>query len=174
MKNKNDRSLKIAWAPWRMEYIRAPKPSEPGSCIFCIKPDQENDKENLILYRGEHVFVIMNLYPYNNGHLMIVPYRHISEYSALSKEERHEMADVTAMTLDILKHVLYPNGFNVGYNLGEPAGAGIAEHIHQHIVPRWTGDTNFMPVLGHTKVMVDGLIECWTELKKAFETYKQK
>jgi ATP adenylyltransferase len=84
------------------------------------------------------------------------------------------MADVTAMTLDILKHVLYPNGFNVGYNLGEPAGAGIAEHIHQHIVPRWTGDTNFMPVLGHTKVMVDGLIECWTELKKAFETYKQK
>ena len=156
-----------------MEYIRTPEKDKPQGCIFCNKPKDDSDKEDLILYRGKHVFVIMNRYPYSNGHLMVVPYRHISDYNALTKEELYELSDVTQMVIEILKNNMMPSGFNVGFNIGESAGAGIAEHIHQHIVPRWNGDTNFMPVLSHTKVMVEGLTECWTELKKAFDEYKQ-
>ena len=160
------------WAPWRMEYIRTPEEDKPKGCIFCTKPKDNKDKEDLILYRGKYVFVIMNRYPYSNGHLMVVPYRHISDYSTLTKEELYELSDVTQMVIEVLKNNMRPNGFNIGFNIGESAGAGIAEHIHQHIVPRWNGDTNFMPVLCHTKVMVDGLTECWTELKKVFDKYK--
>ncbi|MBN2780428.1 MAG: HIT domain-containing protein [Candidatus Marinimicrobia bacterium] len=161
------------WAPWRMEYIRAPKNEKESGCIFCCKPKEKCDQENLILYYGKHVFVIMNRYPYNNGHLMIVPFRHLSDYMALTPEERHEMADVTAMVVDILTRKLHPDGFNIGFNLGISAGAGISEHLHQHVVPRWNGDTNFMPVLGQTKVMVAGLTDYWLELKQAFETYER-
>jgi ATP adenylyltransferase len=160
------------WAPWRMEYIRTPQDEKPKGCIFCSKPKDDIDKEDLILYRGEHVFVIMNRYPYNNGHLMVVPYRHLNDYSDLTQEELAEIGNVTQIAIEVLKKKMSPQGFNVGFNIGESAGAGIAEHIHQHIVPRWTGDTNFMPVLCHTKVMVDGLTECWLELKKEFDTYK--
>ena len=171
MGNDKKNSFAHVWAPWRMEYIRIPEEDKPKGCIFCNKPKDNKDKEDLILYRGKHVFVIMNRYPYSNGHLMVVPYRHISDYSILTKEELYEISDVTQMVIEVLKMTMHPQGFNVGFNLGESAGAGIAEHIHQHIVPRWTGDTNFMPVLCHTKVMVDGLTECWTELKKAFNEY---
>ncbi len=173
MGNDKKNTFAHVWAPWRMEYIRMPEEDKPKGCIFCNKPKDNKDKEDLILYRGKHVFVIMNRYPYSNGHLMVVPYRHISDYSTLTKEELYEISDVTQMVIEVLKMTMHPQGFNVGFNLGESAGAGIAEHIHQHIVPRWTGDTNFMPVLCHTKVMVDGLTECWTELKKAFVEYKQ-
>lgn len=174
MSNKDNKNgfAKI-WAPWRMEYIRMPQEEKPKGCIFCNKPKNKNDQEDLILYRGEKVFVIMNRYPYNNGHLMVVPYRHLSDYGALSAEELNEIGRVTQICIEVLKSTMQPQGFNVGFNLGESAGAGIAEHIHQHIVPRWTGDTNFMPVLCHTKVMVDGLNECWLGLKKAFDEYKQ-
>jgi len=175
MKNNNNKnSFAHVWAPWRMEYIRMPREDKPEGCIFCNKPKDEKDQDDLILYRGKHVFVIMNRYPYNNGHLMVVPYRHLQDYNDLNKEELLELAEVTQMTISILKKKMSPQGFNVGFNLGESAGAGIAEHIHQHIVPRWTGDTNFMPVLCHTKVMVDGLNECWMELKKAFDDYVGK
>ena len=175
MENKNNKnSFAHVWAPWRMEYIRMPREDKPEGCIFCNKPKDEKDQDDLILFRGKHVFVIMNRYPYNNGHLMVVPYRHLQDYNDLTKDELMEMAVVTQMTISILKEKMNPQGFNVGFNLGESAGAGIAEHIHQHIVPRWTGDTNFMPVLCHTKVMVDGLNECWMELKKAFDEYVDK
>ncbi|MDZ7821867.1 MAG: HIT domain-containing protein [Candidatus Marinimicrobia bacterium] len=116
----------------------------------------------------------MNLYPYNNGHIMVVPYRHLSDYCEMSPEERHEIADVTAICIEVLSRVMYPNGFNVGFNLGRSAGAGIDDHIHQHIVPRWDGDTNFMPILGHTKVVVDGLKETWKDLKKEFDKYGER
>lgn len=169
MKNKNENSFAQIWAPWRMEYIRTPQSEKPKGCIFCNKPTEDIDKENLILFRGAHVFVIMNRYPYNNGHLMVVPYRHLSDYSDLTKEELTEIGEVTQLCIAVLKKTMGPNGFNVGFNIGESAGAGIAEHIHQHIVPRWVGDTNFMPVLCHTKVMVDGLTECWWSLKKEFD-----
>ncbi len=173
MKKNKSNSLEYIWAPWRMEFIRASKDEGSKKCIFCSKPKKNKDKDNLILYYGKHVFVIMNRFPYNNGHLMIVPYRHLSDYNLLTKKERYEISDVSAMAVDILTKQMHPNGFNIGYNLGECAGAGIADHIHQHVVPRWIGDTNFMPVLGHTKVMVDGLTECWLELKHAFDTYNQ-
>ncbi len=170
-KDNKKKNFEQMWAPWRMEYIKTPKENKPKGCIFCNKPKEDSDRENLILYKGKTVFVIMNRYPYNNGHLMVVPYRHLSDYNALTEEELLEIAKVTQMTLDILKRNMHPQGFNVGFNLGESAGAGIAEHIHQHIVPRWTGDTNFMPVLCHTKVLVDGLCECWDELRSEFDKY---
>ncbi len=171
MSNNKKSGFENIWAPWRMDYIRMPEEEKPKGCIFCNKPKDNKDKDDLILYRGKHVFVIMNRYPYNNGHLMVVPYRHLDDYNALNDEELLEMSQVTQMCINILKSKMRPQGFNVGFNIGVSAGAGIAEHIHQHIVPRWTGDTNFMPVLCHTKVMVDGLNECWLGLKKAFEEY---
>lgn len=170
MNSKNEKkNFAHVWAPWRMEYIRMPKENKPKGCIFCDKPLDKKDKDDLILYRGKTAFVIMNRYPYNNGHLMVVPYRHLSEYSALTEEELLEIGKITQITIKILKKTMNPQGFNVGFNIGESAGAGIAQHIHQHIVPRWNGDTNFMPVLCHTKVMVDGLTECWSELKEEFD-----
>lgn len=168
---KNKKNMDYLWAPWRMEYIQTPKDEKNADCIFCSKPKEKSDRKNLILHYGKHVFVIMNLFPYNNGHMMIVPYRHLSDYHDLSREERHEIADFTELCLDVLNNVMHPDGFNIGFNIGEAAGAGIAEHIHQHIVPRWIGDTNFMPVLGHTKVQVDGLEETWLKLKETFDNH---
>ncbi len=154
------------WAPWRMEYILSEKPE---GCIFCDKPAQNEDRKNLILYRGASCFVIMNYYPYNNGHLMIVPYRHVSALEDLTEKERNEMMAVLSHSGKILKKVMQPEGLNIGMNLGKTAGAGIDDHLHFHIVPRWNGDTNFMPVFGHTKVLPQGLVESWEELKPGFK-----
>jgi ATP adenylyltransferase len=153
------------WAPWRMEYIMQEKPS---GCIFCDRPREERDRENLILHRGEHAFVIMNFYPYNNGHLMIVPYRHTADLSSLSEAERLEMMELLGRCTAILTAEMHSQGFNIGMNLGRVAGAGIDDHLHFHIVPRWNGDTNFMPVTGHTKVLSQGLIESWEALRPHF------
>ncbi|MBN1996581.1 HIT domain-containing protein [candidate division KSB1 bacterium] len=152
------------WAPWRMEYILSEKPKE---CIFCKKPKQNRDRENLILFRGKLCFVIMNYFPYNNGHLMVVPYRHTSELPDLNAQERTELFDVIAHSVSVLQ-VIKPHGMNIGMNLGRTAGAGIDDHLHFHIVPRWDGDTNFMPVTGHTKVISQGLYESWEMLKPHF------
>ncbi|OPZ67371.1 MAG: AP-4-A phosphorylase [bacterium ADurb.Bin478] len=153
------------WAPWRMEYILQEKPS---GCIFCDKPKQDRDRENLILHRGAGCFVIMNFYPYNNGHLMIVPYRHIADLAALTAAEQSEMMTLLGRCTTILTQQMRPHGFNIGMNLGRTAGAGIDDHLHFHIVPRWNGDTNFMPVTGHTKVLSQGLQESWDSLKPWF------
>ena len=162
--------MDILWAPWRIEYILAPKAE---GCIFCDKPKQDQDPENLILYRGHHCFVIMNFYPYNNGHIMIVPYRHIDNITALNADENSEIMKLLQESTRILKQVMHPDGFNIGMNLGRVAGAGIDEHIHFHIVPRWNGDTNFMPVTGHTKVNSQGLRESWQALEPHFCALKQ-
>ena len=154
------------WAPWRMEYILS---SKPAGCIFCDKPQQNTDRENLILYRGETCFVIMNYYPYNNGHLLIVPYRHISNLEDLTTQEQAEIMSVLAKSNEIIKETMNPDGLNIGMNLGKVAGAGIDDHLHFHIVPRWNGDTNFMPVLGHTKVLAQALYESWDSLMPHFE-----
>jgi len=158
--------MDIIWAPWRIEYITQPK--EPG-CIFCIKPSENQDKKNFILLRGERCFVIMNFYPYNNGHLMIVPFRHISDIAELTVDEKLEMMDLLALSKEALQKTMSPNGFNIGMNLGEVAGAGIKDHLHFHIVPRWNGDTNFMPVCAHAKVVSEGLAETWEKLRKALD-----
>lgn len=161
--------MKKLWAPWRIEYIRSPK--EDG-CIFCDKPAGDNDREDLILYRGEKVFILMNLYPYNNAHLMIAPYIHVDNTEELDADTYKEIMVLADQSMEILKETIDAQGFNFGANIGAAAGAGIEEHIHFHIVPRWAGDTNFMPVLGHTKVEVQGLQECYDLLRPHFDCIK--
>jgi ATP adenylyltransferase len=155
------------WAPWRMEYISQTKPK---GCIFCVKPAENRDKENLIIKRGENCFIILNFYPYNNGHLMIVPYRHLADLSDLTAEEKMEMMDLMGRSADILKKALKAEGINIGMNMGRTAGAGIDDHLHFHMVPRWNGDTNFMPIVGHTKVISQGLFAAYDALKPHYET----
>ncbi len=154
------------WAPWRIEYISAPK---ADGCIFCAKPDDDKDRKNLILYRGNHCVVLMNLYPYNNGHLMISPYEHVSNPMELGENKLNEIMKISTKSMAVLSEKLKAEGFNFGANIGKAGGAGIEEHIHYHIVPRWTGDTNFMPVTGNAKVMVEGLLETYDKLKPGFD-----
>ena len=157
--------MKKLWAPWRIEYIRSEK---DYGCIFCDKPKMDY-KEGLILVKGKTIFTLMNLYPYTNGHLMVAPYRHIDSFHELDNSEKIELLEHIDKSVMVLKEVMNPDGFNIGANLGEAAGAGIKDHIHFHVVPRWAGDTNFMPVLGHTKVQVQGLRDCYDSLKPHFD-----
>ena len=153
------------WAPWRIEYIRTPK---PAGCILCDKPKEDSDAENYILYRGKLNFVMMNSYPYNPGHLMIAPYRHVANLEDLSPDELHEHFEIVSRCVRVLKQAFSPAGFNIGMNLGRVAGAGIDDHIHSHIVPRWQGDTNFMPVISGTKVVNQALAETYQALRGKF------
>jgi ATP adenylyltransferase len=160
------------WSPWRSQYIDSFKnENEKDECVFCemINEDPE-DLTNLIIDKGPLTFTVLNLYPYNNGHLMVVPYRHTSEFISLTREENLEIMEKMRAAYDALKETLHPGGFNMGLNLGRAAGAGIHEHIHFHIVPRWNGDTNFMPTLGEVKVISQDLIET---KKKLLAAYKQ-
>ena len=150
------------WAPWRIAYIQS---APESSCILCQKPRENNDEVNLILYRGQYNFIILNAFPYNPGHLMVAPYRHIANLQDLGDEETKEHLDIIKKGLELLKKVTEPTGFNIGLNVGKVAGAGIAEHIHTHIVPRWEGDTNFMPVLSDTKVISEALISTYKRLR---------
>ena len=151
------------WAPWRIEYIEMEK-SE--GCIFCEKPRENRDASNYILYRGKRNFVILNNYPYNPGHLMVAPYRHVGYLEMLTDEELGEHFDIVRKSTKLLRAVFEPAGFNIGINMGKVAGAGIEDHIHTHIVPRWDGDTNFMPVLSATKVMPEALASIYQRLKE--------
>jgi len=148
-----------------MEYIRMAK---PVNCILCDKPKEDKDDINRILYRGRHNFVMMNNYPYNPGHLLIAPYRHVAGLDELTAAELHEHADITKKCLQVMKNVFNPNGFNIGVNMGKVAGAGIADHVHSHIVPRWQGDTNFMPVVGDIRVIPEAVDETYRQLKASF------
>ena len=146
------------FTPWRREFIEqagAAAPSAKPGCFLCEKPAEggERDRESLILYRGRRAYVLLNLYPYNSGHLMAVPFRHVPAYDELTVEEVAELASLTQHALRALRSATGAQGFNVGMNLGVVGGAGIAAHLHQHVVPRWGGDTNFMPVVGQTKVL---------------------
>jgi ATP adenylyltransferase len=148
-----------------MAYIEVPRAE---GCVFCTKPEADDDREQLILHRGRHCFVVMNLFPYNNGHLMVVPYRHTADLTSLTPEEQAELMSLTQLSLRALQEAFRPDGFNLGMNLGHVAGAGIAEHLHQHLVPRWNGDTNFMPVIAETKVLPDALYGGYDKLLDAF------
>jgi ATP adenylyltransferase len=156
---------KPLWAPWRIEYILGEK---SGECFLCRAFKEDQDRENLVLKRAKTCVVVMNRFPYNNGHLMIVPLRHIDAIERLTPEEQRELMDLTARSVEILKQVMNPQGFNIGLNLGEAAGAGLKDHLHQHIVPRWAGDTNFMPVLGDVRVIPQALLELYDRLAPAF------
>jgi ATP adenylyltransferase len=152
------------WAPWRIKYIQTAKAGVEG-CILCDKPKENNDEENYILYRGEKNFIILNSYPYNPGHLMVAPYRHVASLEELTKEEIHEHFEIVSRSVKVLGQVFKPSGFNVGINLGKVAGAGIDDHIHTHIVPRWQGDTNFMPVVSDVRIVPEALAETYDKLK---------
>ena len=151
------------WAPLRIEYIQMEKPK---GCILCDKPKENKDALNYILYRGDKNFVIMNSYPYNPGHLMIAPYRHIANLEELTEEEQHEHFEIVSRGIKLLRQAFNPAGFNIGINLGKIAGAGIDDHFHTHIVPRWQGDTNFMPVLSDVRVVAEALAETYKKLKE--------
>ena len=155
------------WAPWRIRYIEQADAKGKG-CILCDKPKENKDTENYILYRGKKNFVILNSYPYNPGHLMIAPYRHLDSPEKLSDEELREHYEMVRNSLAVLREVFKPGGFNVGMNLGRVAGAGIADHIHTHVVPRWGGDTNFMPVLADVRVLPEALTDSYQKLKGKF------
>ncbi len=158
--------MKRLWAPWRMEYVLQKKPE---GCILCDKPkEQGKERENLIVHRGETCFIIMNYYPYNNGHVMVVPYRHTADLMLLNANEQSELISLVAKSSDILKRAFRAQGMNIGMNLGSVAGAGIDDHLHFHVVPRWNGDTNYMPITGHTKVLSQGLYESWEILRGYF------
>ena len=154
------------WAPWRMEYV-----SSPGdrSTIFEDKIASDDDRDALILYRGKLSVVIMNLYPYNNGHLLVLPTRKVERMEDLSDDEMAEIMRLSKRSMSIIRQKMSADGFNLGLNIGKAAGAGIGEHIHFHIVPRWSGDNNFMPAVGNTKVMVQGLEDTYDLLLPEFE-----
>jgi len=154
------------WSPWRMEYIVSRKGE---GCIFCDKMADSDDQANYILHRGETCYVMLNLYPYNNGHLMVSPYRHVPSLEQLEQNELTEMMLLVNRSLKALREAMYPNGFNIGINIGKAAGAGIEGHVHIHVVPRWHGDTNFMPTLSRTRVIPELLEETYRKLKAVWE-----
>ena len=158
------------WAPWRMKYIKEGIDKPELGCIFCTKPalSRDRDRENLILCRGVHAFVMMNAFPYNNGHLMVIPFQHTSSMDDIDAGVAAELWALLAKSRQALSKAFNPDGFNIGINLGRSAGAGIDTHLHVHIVPRWNGDVNFMPVFGETKVISQGLEDAYEALKGFF------
>jgi len=158
-------SVENLWAPWRLEYVTGEKPE---GCVLCAKAGEADDDAALVVARGTHVYVVLNLYPYNNGHLMVVPYRHVAELEELTREESAEAQRMLERAIRAARVALSPGGFNVGLNLGEAAGAGIAAHLHWHLVPRWQGDTNFMPVLADVRVMPQHLTTTLRLLRDAW------
>lgn len=155
------------WRPWRMGYVSRVEEEREAECIFCSKPAAGDDRANLILHRGRACFIIMNLYPYNTGHVMVSPYRHVSELEELSEGERGELMELAVLAVRAIKEAMRPQGFNLGMNLGKSAGAGYDEHLHLHVVPRWQGDTNFMPVLAGSKVMPESVEDNYRRLLEA-------
>ena len=158
------------WSPWRMEYILRGSDGEARGCVFCDLPaaDAADDEANHLLARGEVSFVLLNAFPYNPGHLMTAPYRHVGDYEELTAEELAEMTAFAGRAIRAMREESGPHGFNLGMNLGQVAGAGIADHLHLHLVPRWGGDTNFMPVVGRTKVLPELLAETYRRLRPHF------
>jgi ATP adenylyltransferase len=157
------------WAPWRLEYVKDASKDSEDTCIFCAKPAEDDDEANLIVHRGERCFVILNLFPYTNGHLMVAPYEHLATLQDLDAETTGEMMDLAKRAIEVLEDRYSPQGYNVGFNQGRVAGAGVEHHIHMHVVPRWGGDTNFMPVLADTRVMPQSLEESYKTLRGGFD-----
>ena len=155
------------WAPWRLAYVKDAAQDAEEECIFCAKPRAGDDEENLIVHRGEHSFVMLNKFPYTNGHLMVAPYDHTGRLQELGSETVAEIMALAQRAMDRLEQVYAPNGYNVGFNQGRVAGAGVEHHIHMHVVPRWGGDTNFMPVIADTRVMPQTLEQSFEALRGA-------
>lgn len=154
------------WTPWRMQYILRERTK---GCVLCEAALADDDAAYFVVSRGEQCFIIMNIYPYNSGHLMVVPYRHVAHLEDLDDEALAEVMCLVRKCTTLLNHVMHPEGFNVGFNIGKAAGAGIHEHLHVHVVPRWVGDTNFMPVLGETRVMPEMVVDSYRKIRTALE-----
>ena len=159
--------MKTVWSPWRMEYID--NPDKPLGCVFCREAAREDGPENLIVARGANAFVILNRYPYTSGHLMIVPYSHLPTLETLDASTRAEIMELANRAVAVLRLVYRPDGFNLGINIGSAAGAGIADHVHLHVVPRWTGDTNFMSTVSETRVLPEDLPATYARVRSAWE-----
>jgi ATP adenylyltransferase len=159
------------WAPWRLDYIKSDK---TGECIFCTQPALGNDQEALIPHRGERCFVILNAYPYNNGHLMVAPYAHGGNLEDVDDETSLELVSLIKRCMRALAGAYRPEGYNVGLNQGRIAGAGMADHVHFHVVPRWGGDTNFMPVISDTRVLPQSLADSQKAVREAFLTLESR
>ena len=155
------------WAPWRLAYVKDASKDIEEECIFCAKPAAEDDEANPIVHRGERCFVMLNLFPYTNGHLMVAPFEHCGRLQDMPPETTAEMMALSQLAMDRLEQVYEPHGFNVGFNQGRVAGAGVLHHIHLHVVPRWAGDNNFMPVIADTKVMPQTIEQSYSVLKGA-------
>lgn len=153
------------WTPWRSLYVAGPKIE---GCVFCTIAAQSADRENLVLYRGAYNFILLNLYPYNTGHLMVAPYAHVARFDALPPGVASELTYLSQYAIGVVERALRPDAFNLGMNLGKVAGAGVEAHVHQHVVPRWSGDTNFMPLVGQTKVMPETLEQTYDKLLAAW------
>src|SRR5215211_6672306 len=156
------------WAPWRLPYVKDASKDSTEGCIFCTAPAENDDRGNLIVHRGERCFVILNKFPYTNGHLMVAPYEHTATLQELDTDTVAELMALSQRGMKALESSYSPHGYNVGFNQGRVAGAGVEHHIHMHVVPRWGGDTNFMPVLGDTRVMNQTLQDSFETVRKAF------
>jgi len=159
--------MKPLWAPWRMRYLEGKEPL-PEGCLFCVKQQME-DKQAHILHRGRCCYVILNRYPYNNGHMMVVPYAHLARMVDVDPQTLDEMMTLTQLSLRVLREAYRAEGFNIGMNIGKAAGAGVADHLHLHIVPRWAGDTNYMTIVGETRVLPEGLEQTYERLQPLFQ-----
>ncbi|MEW6717767.1 MAG: HIT domain-containing protein [Chloroflexota bacterium] len=158
--------MKHIWSPWRMKYIQEHNLVE--GCVFCEAQSHEDGPDNLIVFRGRRAYVILNRYPYTSGHLMIVPYKHLPSLENLDKKTRDEMMDLVVEGIRVLREMYAPQAFNIGVNIGEAAGAGVAEHVHMHIVPRWTGDTSFITTLGETRVLPESLEDTYDRVSSGW------
>jgi ATP adenylyltransferase len=164
------------WSPWRSKYIDSFKPGgdKEEGCLFCRINDEKKDKENYVIHRSTHCFIVMNLYPYNSGHLMIVPYIHSSTLNELDDETYLDCMKMVNLSCEVLKDCIYPHGFNIGLNIGRVSGAGIDEHVHFHLVPRWNGDTNFMPVLNEVKIISEFMDITYEKIMKSLTSFLRK
>jgi ATP adenylyltransferase len=160
--------MEYLWSPWRMTYIQNNKPDD--ACVFCLALQEPDCLENLIVWRGEHAFVILNRYPYTSGHLMVVPYAHRASLELLDSATRAEIMELATQAIQVLGEVYTPEGYNLGINIGKVAGAGVASHVHLHVVPRWGGDTNFMTSLGDTRVLPETLEDTYLHVRDAWES----
>ncbi|HET6510771.1 MAG TPA: HIT domain-containing protein [Candidatus Kapabacteria bacterium] len=158
------------YSPWRSHYIQSFKGEKPTGCVFCSAREGQDDEETMLVYRGETAFVLMNRFPYNSGHLMVIPNRHSSDFQSLTEQEALECVQLLQASQRALLALVKPHAFNLGMNLGRTAGAGIDDHFHWHIVPRWDGDTNFLPVLSDVKLVSEDMHRQWGELHKIFPT----
>jgi ATP adenylyltransferase len=157
------------FAPWRIDWVeRTERNADVEGCVFCALPDREDDRESRVLARSDHAFVLLNNYPYNPGHAMVIPHQHTGDYRDLADEVLGDHARLKQRTIDALESALDPAGFNAGLNLGDAAGGSIGDHLHTHVVPRWTGDTNFMPVVSDTKVIVEAVDDTWERVREGF------